>query len=351
MASSEAQRAHQGWSSLGPDRLDAWTARLFEAGAPLYQLPYWNEPLRRVHFRPRYLVYGQGDSYLHYACILTLGVPGARVGLVQRGPVSLVPGTTASAEVMTELVDWARRRGYVFLRFTHDCPEQMALLSQLSGAREIEPFPLYRDVPESLLVDQSKDDEEALKRLHPDARNSLRRAKAAGYRIEASDSPGRLRTVWPLFEALAQRRGYSYRPCESFASLLQLAQPHQGARLYVASLDDRPVQALLVARSKKTAHLIISALDREAITGRETPSILTHWQAMRDFSQLDTQAFDLGTRSGDAYEFKRKFRPVERTNPPPVAIILSPLRFQLWSTCALPYARRFWRQIKRIVRR
>src|SRR6185436_17995150 len=140
-----------------------------------------------------------------------------------------------------------------------------------------------------------------------------------GYQIEFGGSPEMFTAVWPLFQSLAVRKDFRFRPLASYLELMQLARPHESARIYTAYLEKRLVQAILIVRDGTTAYYISGALDHEALQGQESPSCLLHWRAMRDFFDLGVQYYHLGSKS--IYEFKRQFRPQERTNLPPLTLV------------------------------
>ena len=95
------------WVPILRDDLAAWNARLLATTASIYQYPYWNEPYRPLGLTPTYLVYGGHASPTAYVCLLSLRVPGGRIGLVLRGPVLLDART--SPQVASEgLREWAR---------------------------------------------------------------------------------------------------------------------------------------------------------------------------------------------------------------------------------------------------
>ena len=108
------------------------------------------------------------------------------------------------------------------------------------------------------------------------------------------------------------------------------------------------MQALLVVRDRDTAHYISGALDTIALGETPSPSVLLHWHAMRDaFRRWGTARYDLGTRSGNVYPFKRKFRPLEHHCPPPVTLVGNETLFRLWLGAGLPMITRQWPRIKR----
>jgi hypothetical protein len=338
----------RGWRALAPAALPRWNARLLETPASLFQYPYWNEPLRALRFAPQYLLYHVGGEPVAYACVLRLGVPGARAGLVQRGPVGLGTDGEVPAGALHDLQQWARGSGCIFLRFTHHDPALLEQIAATGDARRIDAFPFYREPQEELLVPQYADDDAVLRGFQPIARRNLKKALEVGFRLESSDDPESLAAVWPLFEGLARRKRLSFRPQSSYRAILEQARPHGGARVHVAYVGERPVQALLVVRDRDRAHYISGALDTEALGETPSPSVLLHWQAMRDaYRRWGCTHYDLGTRSGNVYPFKRKFRPVERHCPPPVTLVTNPTLFRLWFSAGLPAITRQWPRIKR----
>ena len=340
-----------GWHPIPPSEVAAWNDSLLGTEASLFQLPYWNEPLRTLHFRPTYLTYNEGGRPIAYVCVLELGVPGLRIALAPRGPVPLVRDGMLPASALHALHAWSARRGHIFLRLTHERADLLEQWAVLPGARRTDPFPLYSEPREELLVLQEGSDEQVAAAFQPVARRNLRHAQQVGYRIESDDSPALLTRMWPLFQTLSQRKNFRYRPLDSFLTLLRLARPHGGACTFAASFNDRPVQAIVVVRDGRTAHYIIGALDTDTLGDRESPSVLLHWLAMRHFAAQGTRYYDLGTRSGPVYRFKQKFRPMEREIPPPVVLVPHPLRFRSWSTVIDGGLRRAWPTLKRLIAR
>jgi hypothetical protein len=88
----------------------------------------------------------------------------------------------------------------------------------------------------------------------------------------------------------------------------------------------------LICRASRTSFHLIGALDRDVLGNAPTPSCLVHWIAMRDLFRDGVREYNLGTRSGSVYAFKRKFRPEERSITPPISLICSPAKFRLCST-------------------
>ncbi|MGE0821951.1 MAG: GNAT family N-acetyltransferase [Candidatus Binatia bacterium] len=344
----EYERAR--WREIPQQALGDWNARLLQTDAPLSQYPYWNEPFRAMYFTPRYLVYGSSQQSLAYVCILSVGIPGMQIGLVQRGPVRLIadPGVWRSA--LPHLGEWAKAAGYVFLRFTHSDTDLLTSVAAVGTAEEVDAFPLYRDHwREELIVEQREDDTQMLGSFQTIARRKIKKSIAFNYDISVSDSPEALHKVWPLFASLAERKTFQYRPMSSYMEMMRLAQPYACVRLYVASLAQQPVAAILIVRDRTTAYYISGALDVVALGDNPSPACQLHWYAMRDFFQLGVKYYHLGTRSGEVYQFKRQFRPLERVNPPPLTLVINTSWYRLWSAAILRLALPVWPRIKATV--
>jgi lipid II:glycine glycyltransferase (peptidoglycan interpeptide bridge formation enzyme) len=107
----------------------------------------------------------------------------------------------------------------------------------------------------------------------------------------------------------------------------------------------------LVVRDGLSARYIIGALDVEGLGERESPSVLLHWHAMRDFQARGARVYDLGTSSGPVHRFKQKFRPTERHLALPVTIVLHPWAYRAWMGMALTPMRSVWPRLKRLLTR
>jgi hypothetical protein len=327
-----------------------WDRLLLSTDGALFQFPYWNEPLRQLGFAPRYLVLSAAARPRAFVTVLQVGPPGARIGLIQRGPVPL-DGAAPTTEELAGLSAWARRRGFTCLRCSHERPDILDTWAMLPAAERADPFPFFREPQEELRITLSGDEPGMLAGFQPIARRNLRRAAEVGYEIASHDDPEFLRTVWPLFQALARRKHFTYRPLNSFVELLERARPHDAARVFTASLEERVLQAILVVRDGQSARYIIGALDIEGLGERESPSVLLHWHAMRHFQARGARVYDLGTSSGPVHRFKQKFRPTERHLALPVTIVLHPWAYRAWMGMALTPMRSVWPRLKRLLTR
>jgi hypothetical protein len=339
------------WMSVSPSTRDRYAADLLALDAPLFQLPYWNEPLRAMGFRPRYLTLTDGARPLAYATVLQTGLPGARLGLVQRGPLVRPDSGMAPDVAAQRLAAWSRRHGFMFLRFTHPHGDVLDALAAMPRARRVDAFPFYRDPGEQLLVPQLGTDEDLLASFQPIARREIRAAEKVGYRIERSTDPETLARLWPLFERLSKRKGFNYRPLESYLVLLRQAKAYGGASVFAAYLRDVPVDAILIVRDRRTAYYISGALDVAALGDADSPAALVQWIAMRALAREGVELYDLGTKSGAVYQFKRKFRPREISHPAPVTVVANRALYMAWSFGQLRVSGSWRRRLKGIAAR
>jgi len=230
------------------------------------------------------------------------------------------------------LAAWARRTRFVFLRVLHYERHYLDIVSDLpkSDARR-NWFPFNAPPKEDLIVHQRPDESEMLRGFQKIARKEIKAAREYGYEIQVTPDSRVLREIWHIFQEQGGRQGISYGSVDSYALLMDEAKPQSLANLYTARLSGKVVCAALICRGSRSSYYLIGALDRDAMRNAPTPSCLLHWTAMRDQYRQGVAEYNLGTRSGPVYAFKRKFRPEERAIPPPVSIICSPVKFHVWT--------------------
>jgi hypothetical protein len=326
------------WHAVAPEALAGWNARLLASDASFAQYPYWNESMRSWRLRVTHLACGPPDDPLAFASILELGLLRVRIGVVHGGPVFLrALDAEAIGRCLQALAAALRDRGFVLACFAGP---DAGLLEQLAavGPSSREPLlPFAVSETEALLVPQAESDEATAATFAPVARRDIRRAEREGFTIESSVAPEAVDAAWPIWQGVHRLRGYA-RSRASWRRLLDLGRELGLACIYTARLGERPVQAILVVRTRTRAHYLHGALDREALGERPSPSCLLHFRAMRDCFARGCTVYDLGSRSGPVYRFKRKFRPQEQPFEPPVNLILAPALYPLcrWLLPRLP---------------
>jgi GNAT acetyltransferase-like protein len=339
-----------GWTEVPPIDLPAWNRPLYEAGVPLWQLPYWQAFLERRGVRTCYLVHREQGVPRAWACVPYSGGPGFRLGHVQDGPVNLddaarpVPGP-----MVAELCALCRRRGFVFLRIRND-EHQLSSVRALPQATAGDLFPFFRRAggPE-LAVPLVEDENEMLRGFDWRARNAIKRAERAGFEVLHGDSDELLDQAYDLLVTVARRKGFGIPPRPRLAETLRRAEDVDGARLYVARRPDGvPVAGIFVAGDRWTSHYICGATDPDRLTGSVSPAALVHWTAMRHAAHRGRTGYNLGELAPPSVgQFKRRFRPVEVPPSPAVTVGLRPVAVATWRHGALPTLRRAWPAIQR----
>jgi hypothetical protein len=341
------------WCRVPAEQVEQWNERLLSTGAAHFQFPYWTEPYRRLGFSIVYLECASDGRPYAYAAMLCVGVPGFRIGLIDQGPINLVDGSVVDFESLQSLRKWACRHGFAFLRFTHFDAEVLDRVASVDGARRVNAFPFYGSKSTGLFVEMKEDEEELLASFQRVARRNIRDARKAGYEIRSSDSAEEFAKTWPLFESLAQRRGIRfYRPVQGWADLVRRASEHDCVRLYTAHLAGKIVEAIVIVRGSHCAEYILGAYDPDAAKDETSPSCLLHWHAMRQAVAWGCRWYDLGPRTSPAiYQFKSKFRPVERIASPPVTLVTNRITYLLWSSVFLRVVLPLWPRIRALLAR
>src|SRR6266849_3992178 len=170
------------WVPIPRDDLAAWNTRLLRTTASIYQYPYWNEPYRPLRLSATYLLYGGSAAPHAYVCLLSLRVPGGRIGLVLRGPV-LLDAQTSPQATWERLREWARAQGYIFVRFSHPDSGLLDSIAAVGRSDHVDPFPFFRDTAADVLVDLRHEEPALFVSFSKNAQRDIRRGDAAGYEV------------------------------------------------------------------------------------------------------------------------------------------------------------------------
>lgn len=337
------------WFEVCREDLARWNERLLASDASLYQYPFWNEPYRELWLRPRYLAWGSGNNPGTFICILTVGFGRLKIGLAFRGPTFFQPGGVPR-EAFTSLVDWARRNGYMFIRFTHSDPQVLRELGSAVHSEDFDAFPYFLDYPvqsPDYIVRQYESEEETLASFDREVRRKLRRAAEMGYELRSDDSPEGLKKAWPLYQDCARRKHFRLeRPLSVYMETMRLAGAHRGARLYTASMNGKMVGSTLVFRDRITAHSVLAAFHAE----HRHAAVLLHWNSMRDMYRLGASRYNMGPGPGSLARFKQQFCEHPTVYPGAVTAVLNESLYRWWKRI-FPVAKGLRPTLRRIVSR
>ncbi len=339
------------WFEVRQQDLQVWNNVLLSSNTSLYQYPFWNEPYRPLWLTPRYLAWGTQDRPTAFVSILTIGFGKAKIGLVFRGPSCIHSRCALCHVAISELVDWARDEGYVFIRFTHSDPEVLTQLAASARAEDFDAFPYFLDYPvlsPDYVVEQADSEETTLASFDREVRRKLRRAAEQGYEFLIEDSPEALAKAWPLYQECSQRKHFRLeRPLSVYAETMRLAQAHNCVRLYSVHLNGKLVGSTLVFRDRTTAHCQLAAFDSE----HRQSAVFLHWHAMRDMYRLGARRYNMGPAPGSLARFKQQFCEQPVSYPGPLTVVLNEGLFQVWRKVIFPVAKNLRPMLRKIVSR
>lgn len=331
--------------------MSTWNEQLLkEKTASIHQFPFVNEGLccsgglwvtipgrftplimgaRRWTTSPKYLVHESPSGRRTFVCIVTIGVPWVRVGCIVNGPTTL-DGEPVDLDAFRNLLLWARQHLFVALRVTH--PEESVLqsLAAAGPSERVDGVPFYPRTESELYVDLSAGENSLLAGFQSVARQEIRKAHNAGYKISIDRSPDAMEKAWPAFASRSSQKGIRYRTLETYMRIMRAAEPHCAAHLFTAWLEEHPIAAILTLRDSSTVHYFLGTIDVNALGNAPSPMVLLQWEAMHHAASLGARFYNLGTRSGSVYKFKAKFRPIEYNRPIPLTFAVNPFLYRAW---------------------
>jgi|GEM_PF-3856300 Uncharacterized protein involved in methicillin resistance len=323
------------WRELHTSEAPAWQKRLHEAGASMFQFPSWLGAFNQIRFfTPVSYIYEDGAGGWGYCGLLKVNFGIVKIGLVAFGPV--LPSGPAA---IRSLLAYLKKQGFAFVRFSGQWMGEIKTAAQPYHIEEgNHTFPFYKDMLQNYLVYNPGDAETLKAGFTSGVRSRINRAgKAEAYTFIADDDGRYLDEVYDLFVRTGERKGFTYRPKESYRALF--AQPGF-ASIYACIRDGRVMNAIIIIRDKTTSLNMSGGLDVAAVYNNISPAHYLHYFAMQqEFYKWGTQQYDLVySASGGVAEFKKRFNPVHAQQPAPVSVVFKTRRYKLYSLLLLRYA-------------
>lgn len=253
----------------------AWDARLAELSrpgrAPLLQSWAWGDVQANAGWRVE-RVELEGRSL---ASIQLRGRPPFERAYVPRGPVP------ADGEALTALVQWARSRGLARVRVE---PEAGVALGPVLTELGFRPAPQVQ--PQyTMVLKLDPDPDRVLESFSRGTRYNIRLAAKRGVTVaEGADAEEMARQA----AASATRQGIRLPPADYYRLLLERLP---WCRTYVASVDGRPLAAMLVIHHDRRGYYMYSGSSGEH---RELkPVYAAKWEAVRRAVEAGCLDYDL----------------------------------------------------------
>ena len=322
------------WKIIPDNEINNWNDKLRISSAHLYQYPLWNDPLKSVGLNPTYLCCcDSSGTYLAFVCIISPSIPIFKFGVIRCGPVNLQSDGPLSAEILSSLAHYSRALGFMCLRVS---TTDETIETSMSAAGKIDnddALPILAHYDHELVAPLLETDDDQLKHMKSGLRNKVRKAEKAGYKLIRCNEPHDLEKLWVLVDAMDKRKGAQIyaRPLSSYLMLTNMAYEHNSGDLYYVSLDDIPVQVILIIHDRDTAHYVMGSMDLEKIGKNPSPSGWAHWKVMRSSFNKGLSRYSFGNEGDEGLKrFKLQFLAEKTKYLPTFTVILQPIKYTLW---------------------
>jgi peptidoglycan pentaglycine glycine transferase (the first glycine) len=266
--------------ALGAAAWDALLERQPEGN--LLQSWYWGELQSRFGWTIDRLVVGDGS---HGLCSLQRSralIPGAGIYYVPRGPVSAQP---ARLPLLDELGRRARAGGGLVLRVEPNALTGDEWPAFFEGRGFLKGKPVQPQATQ--LLDISPDPDALKAGFKPKTRYNLNLAERKGVEVRSTRD---VAAFARLASATAKRQGIHLPGAAYYQAALDLFDPSDAVRLYLAFHDGDLLAGIMVFRFGKTAYYLFGGSTDQK---RELmPNYLLHWRAMLDFRALGCDTYD-----------------------------------------------------------
>ncbi|NHA15372.1 peptidoglycan bridge formation glycyltransferase FemA/FemB family protein [Thioalkalivibrio sp. XN279] len=252
----------------------------------------------------------QGGEVVGGAQVMWRSTPIGRIGIVQRGPLSLNDDAGLLAQVMDQLDGFAREHRISILR--------VETFAQQHAAREVlvaKGFESRTDWWGEHLtsrIEVSGSDQDVLARMKPKGRYNIRLARRLGVEVRTG-SRDSLDEFYALYSMSAAHKGFGMFDRAYFEYLLDVFGPSGRVQQFVAYHDNRPVAALF--NTVVGEHMLYGwgGVDRSDDVRKLMAGYLLHFKAMQWARDHGCRFYDLlgisETSTGGLTRFKTRIAP------------------------------------------
>lgn len=193
----------------------------------------------------------------------------------------------------------------------------------------------FRDITpkHTLTIDLTQSEEEILNQMHPKGRYNIRLAAKKGIQVEESDD---IMAFYKLLEKTGKRDDFNINPYRHYQAIVNVLQPKNKAKLYLAYLEDKPVAGLIATFIGDTATYFYGASDYKY--RKYMAPYALQWTAMTEAKSRGFKNYDfLGIANPENPKdplrgvsiFKQKFGGQRIVHPTSFAMVHKPVLYWL----------------------
>lgn len=340
------------WQGIAESDIIHWQKKIHDAGASLFQFPSWLESFKEISFfKPRYFKLENSDGSWAYCGLLQVKLPFIKVGIISFGPIISANGNREA--IIKSLLIFLKKQKFTFVRMpgiTREMAAQPGIKAQYVKENT---FPFYNDLLNNYVITKKENEEELKNSFNHSHRNAINKIiKNNLYEFIIDDEGKYFDEVYELFTNVGRQKNFKYRPKSSYKAMLANNEQLQFATFYIARLNDRVVNAILVIRDKHCSINMSGALDTTLINKRDSPAKFLHYFAMsHEFYKLGTGSYNFGYSDGPVGEFKSGFHPTQQLIEMPGTLVFNAPVYKLYAFFGLKHRKTLKKLAKKVVKK
>jgi hypothetical protein len=309
------------YSKIDENDIVNWNSKLLETNASYFQYPYYGSGYQYMPSASvSYFKITSNDAEIAFISIVNIKVAFLKIGLIIRGPVTLVEGY--NKEIVEGIKKILKGEKYFFIRINTsiNCDNLNTTLSQSKGVIPIDYFPIYKGAQQFDLIikNEFENEEQLLKSYKPRARQSIRYAEEEGFEIMVTSNQEYMDETYEIFKTAAKNKEFSYRPLKSYKEILEQGGKLNLVKLYTAKKDGQLVNALYIVKDNNCFTYFSGALVEGNYKPRNSPAALLHHKAIVDCLFNEKKEYynlSYSSPNHSVYTFKSSFNPIEVKYP------------------------------------
>jgi hypothetical protein len=218
--------------------------------------------------------------------------------------------------LIEQLKDFARSRKYVHLQVRPFSVAQEQFFARDPDFQQHLFFPFHQKEENEYNI-YNKPEREVLAGLKGQCRRKIVLAGRVPYQFGKLEDEGELEAVFGLFTKAAREKRYYSMPFQVFREMFSSGREYGLCDVYVARLNDRIVNAVLVVKDAFSSYHLASAMEVVGFKDSESPAAKLHYFIIQDcFYSEQREFYNISYGgSGNLLRFKELFNPTLITKP------------------------------------